>query len=118
MRPLACLLLAASAQCAWSAVSNDKPLLLRHPTVSRTQIVFGFANDLWSVSRDGGDATRLTTGPGMEADPIFSPDGSQIAFTGEYDGNVDVFVIPASGGTPKRLTYHPAADRAIGWTPD
>jgi len=54
----------------------------------------------------------------MEADPIFSPDGTEIAFTGEYDGNIDVFVIPASGGTPRRLTYHPAPDRAVGWTPD
>jgi tricorn protease len=100
------------------AEANDKPLLLRHPTISRTRIIFGFANDLWSVNRDGGDAIRLTTGVGVESDPIFSPDGTQVAFTGEYDGNVDVFVMPAAGGTPKRLTFHPAADRAIGWTPD
>ncbi len=118
MNLLASLLLTCSAYAASSAIATDKPLLLRHPTISRTQVVFGFANDLWIVSRDGGDAVRLTTGVGMEADPIFSPDGSQIAFTGEYDGNVDVFVIPASGGTPRRLTYHPAPDRAIGWTPD
>jgi tricorn protease len=99
-------------------IVGDKPLLLHHPTISRTQIVFSFANDLWSVSRNGGDAVRLTTGVGAETDPIFSPDGSQIAFTGEYDGNIDVFVMPAAGGTPKRLTYHPAADEAVGWTPD
>jgi tricorn protease len=118
----AVLSLLAFAPVSWcdsvSDISPEKPLLLRHPTISRTQIVFSFANDLWSVSREGGDARRLTTGVGMETDPIFSPDGSQIAFTGEYDGNTDVFVIPASGGTPRRLTYHPAADRAIGWTPD
>ncbi|HVN06022.1 MAG TPA: hypothetical protein VMT86_16485, partial [Bryobacteraceae bacterium] len=70
-------------------------LLLRSPALSRTQIVFSYAGDLWSVPRDGGEASRLTTGPGVETDPVFSPDGSQIAFTGEYDGNVDVFVIPA-----------------------
>jgi len=70
------------------------------------------------VSREGGDAIRLTTGAGIESEPAFSPDGSQIAFTGEYDGNVDVFVMPASGGTPKRLTYHPAPDHVVGWTPD
>jgi tricorn protease len=99
-------------------IAGDKPLLLHHPTISRTQIVFSFANDLWSVSRDGGDAIRLTTGVGAEIDPVFSPDGSQVAFTGEYDGNVDVFVMPAAGGTPKRLTYHPAADHAVGWTAD
>ena len=115
---LAFLLSISSAQFAWCAASNEKPLLLRHPTISRTRIVFTFANDLWSVSRDGGDAVHLTTGIGVESDPIFSPDGSQIAFTGEYDGNIDVFVMPAAGGTPKRLTYHPSPDRAIGWTPD
>jgi len=93
-------------------------LLLQKPALSRTQIVFSYAGDLWSVPREGGQATRLTTGPGTETDPIFSPDGSQIAFTGEYDGNVDVFVMPSSGGVPKRLTYHPGADSAVGWTPD
>lgn len=118
LQPYVCLLLAASAQSAWCAGSNDKPLLLRHPTINRTHVVFAFANDLWSVPRNGGDAIRLTTGVGVETDPVFSPDGSQIAFTGEYDGNVDVFVMPAAGGTPKRLTWHPAPDRVVGWTPD
>jgi tricorn protease len=118
MKSLAFLLLVSSAQLLWCDVSSEKPLLLRHPAISRTQIVFVFGNDLWSVGREGGDAVRLTTGVGMEADPVFSPDGSRIAFTGEYDGNIDVFVMPAPGGSPKRLTYHPAADRAIGWTPD
>lgn len=92
--------------------------LLQKPALSRTTIVFSFAGDLWSVSRDGGDARRLTSGAGVETDPVFSPDGSQIAFTGEYDGNVDVFVMPASGGTPKRLTYHPRNDEVVGWTVD
>jgi tricorn protease len=112
---LSCLIL---APLVCSQIAGDKPLLLHHPTIGRTQIVFSFANDLWSVSRNGGDAARLTTGVGGEIDPIFSPDGSQIAFTGEYDGNIDVFVMPATGGTPKRLTYHPASDHAVGWTPD
>ncbi len=92
--------------------------LFRRPALSRTQIVFSYAGDLWSVPREGGEAKRLTTGPGVETDPVFSPDGAQIAFTGEYDGNVDVFVMPASGGAPKRLTYHPGDDRAVGWSPD
>ena len=118
MKPLTLVLFVSAASALWCAPANDKPLLLRHPTISRTQIVFSFADDLWSISRDGGEAVRLTTGPGVETDPIFSPDGTQIAFTGEYDGNVDVFVIPASGGTPRRLTYHPAPDRVVGWTPD
>src|SRR5579872_4842309 len=72
------------------------PLLMRHPTLSRTAIAFQFAGDLWSVPRSGGDAVRLTSSGGHDADPIFSPDGSMIAFSGLYDGNVDVFVIPAT----------------------
>ncbi len=94
------------------------PLLMRHPTLSRTAIAFQFAGDLWSVPRSGGDAVRLTSSGGHDADPIFSPDGSMIAFSGLYDGNVDVFVIPATGGIPKRLTSHPDADTPVGWTPD
>lgn len=92
--------------------------ILQKPTLSRTQIVFVYGGDLWSVSRDGGDARRLTTAPGVETNPIFSPDGTQIAFTGEYDGNVDVFVMPAGGGVPRRLTWHPADDIVLGWSPD
>jgi tricorn protease len=96
----------------------DQPLLLQKPTLSKTHIVFAYAGDLWSVPRDGGNANRLTSGSGDETDPAFSPDGTQIAFTGEYDGNVDVFVVPAAGGVPKRLTWHPAPDRVLGWSPD
>jgi tricorn protease len=98
--------------------AQDKPLLLQDPTLSKTQIAFSYAGDLWVVSREGGEATRLTTGVGFEFLPIFSPDGSQIAFTGQYDGNTDVFVVSAAGGVPRRLTYHPGADIAISWTPD
>src|SRR5437867_8579259 len=97
---------------------DGKPLLLRKPTVSRTQIVFSYAGDLWIVGREGGESRRLTTAPGEETDPVFSPDATQVAFTGEYDGNVDVYVVPAAGGVPRRLTYHPGEDRVVGWTPD
>ena len=93
-------------------------LLAQKPALSKTQIVFSFAGDLWSVPREGGEAIRLTTGIGTESNPVFSPDGSVIAFSGEYDGNVDVYVMPAAGGTPRRLTYHPGADIPVGWTPD
>lgn len=92
--------------------------LFRDPAISRTEITFSYAGDLWSVPRSGGDARRLTTGIGLEIDPYYSPDGTQIAFTGEYDGNTDVYVIPSAGGVPKRLTYHPSEDVVSGWTPD
>ena len=101
-----------------SAAQSDPPLLLRYPTVSKTQIVFNYAGDLWSVNRDGGEARRLTAGMGEETKPSFSPDGSMIAFTGEYDGNRDVYVVVASGGVPRRLTFHPATEEVLGWTPD
>src|SRR5580700_8990654 len=108
---------------AWLAfavigVADDSRLLVQKPTLNKTHIVFAYAGDLWSVPRQGGDAVRLTSGSGNETDPAFSPDGTRIAFTGEYDGNVDVFVVSAGGGVPKRLTWHPAPDRVLGWTPD
>jgi tricorn protease len=112
----AALILLASA-FAQSAPS-DPPLLLRYPTVSKTSIVFNYADDLWSVSREGGVAHRLTSGVGTESLPFFSPDGGMVAFSGEYDGNLDVFVVPAAGGVPRRLTYHPSEEYAGGWTPD
>src|SRR5579862_929745 len=113
MRPLLALVAFAAI-----GIADDSPLLVQKPTLSKTHIVFTYAGDLWSVPRQGGDAVRLTNGSGNETDPAFSPDGTRIAFTGEYDGNVDVFVLPAGGGVPKRLTWHPAPDRVLGWTPD
>src|SRR5881275_2615714 len=92
--------------------------LLRHPTVSRDSVAFEYAGDLWVVSRSGGQARRLTSTIGVELDPYFSADGSQIAFTSTVGGNTDVYVVPTAGGDPKRLTYHPGLDRARGWTPD
>ncbi len=94
--------------------------LFRQPTVSRTHIVFSYAGDLWIVSREGGEARRLTTVPGEKWNPIFSPDGTQVAFTRESGDDGDVFVVPANGGDARRLTYHPAGEwhGAVGWTPD
>src|SRR5579872_5918422 len=93
-------------------------MLLQKPALSHTQIVFSYAGDLWSVPREGGDAVRLTSGAGTETDPAFSPDGNHIDFTGEYDGNVVVFVVPAGGCVPNRLTWHPAPDRVLVLTTD
>jgi len=97
---------------------SETPMLFRQPTMNKTDIVFVFAGDLWKVSRTGGAAERLTSAVGTEANPYFSPDGNWIAFTGEYDGNVDAYIIPSTGGEPQRVTYHAGADNVIGWTPD
>ena len=101
-----------------SQLSAQGTMLLREPTVSKSHIVFVYANDLWSTSIDGGRAIRLTSNIGAESNPHFSPDGEWIAFTGQYDGNTDVYLIPAAGGEPKRLTFHPGQDKVTGWTPD
>ena len=102
--------------------------LLRFPTLSHNSIAFAYGGDLWVVPRSGGVARQITSDPGIELFPRYSPDGSMIAFTGQYDGNRDVYVVPASGGEPRRLTFWTdtghASERAgpnnmvIGWTPD
>ncbi|MGE5570184.1 MAG: S41 family peptidase [Rhodospirillales bacterium] len=106
------------AACLLVAACSLQAQLLTKPTLSRTEIVFSSAGNLWIVSREGGQARQLTSGPGTETDPAFSPDGTLVAFTGEYDGNQDVYVVAASGGVPRRLTWHPGADTVLGWTPD
>lgn len=92
--------------------------LMQHPDVSATQIVFAYGDDLWIASKSGGNAFRLSSPDGAERYPRFSPDGTQIAYTANYQGNSDVYVIPVNGGIPKRLTYHGMFDRVVGWTPD
>ena len=82
----------------------DTTRLLRFPTTNGTQIVFCYGGELYTVGKDGGTARRLTSGPGYTSFARFSPDGTQIAFTSQYDGNTEVYVMPAEGGTPKRLT--------------
>ena len=112
---LTCVILLTSGAIAQS----EKPLLLQSPTLSKTQIVFAYGGSLWSVAREGGDARRLVVGdPGTASGPLFSPDGSLVAFTGNFDTNPDVYVVPATGGEPRRLTTHPANDIALGWSPD
>jgi len=91
---------------------------MQTPTLSKTHIAFSYAGDLWLVAREGGAARLLTSGDGTKTNPVFSPDGSMIAFSGDYDGNVDVYVMPSEGGVPRRLTHHPAVDEVVGWSPD
>ena len=92
--------------------------LFRFPDVSKTQIVFTYANDIWIISKDGGTAEKLSSPAGIESFPKFSPDGRTIAFSGNYDGNTDVYTIPVNGGVPLRLTEHGMPDRVIDWSPD
>jgi len=92
--------------------------LFRYPDVSQSQIVFTYANDLWLMAKEGGTAVKLSSPAGVETFPKFSPDGKSIAFTGNYDGNKDVYVIPSIGGVPLRLTEHGFPDREVDWTND
>lgn len=110
--------------------AQEEARLLRFPTVSGNQLVFSYAGDLYTTAIDGGIARKLTSHNGYEMFPKFSPDGSEIAFTGQYDGNTEVFKIPASGGVPQRLTYTATLNRddigdrmgpnniVMAWAPD
>lgn len=111
---------ATTAALALSAVdaAAQGTRLLRQPNASATQVVVSYASDLWIAPRAGGAARRLTSHPGVESNPRFSPDGRWIAFTGEYGGNPDVYVVSVDGGEPRRLTWHPHSDVVQGWTPD
>lgn len=91
--------------------SAEEARLLRFPAIHGDQLVFGYAGDLFTVSAQGGLARRLTSDVGYEMFPRFSPDGKWVAFTGQYDGNTEVYLIPAEGGVPKRLTYTATLER-------
>lgn len=100
----------------FSSYANEKEtLLLRSPTVSEKNVAFIYGGDIWVADRSGANPRRLTINSAEESNPVFSPDGKQIAFTGNYDGNSDVYIISVEGGSPKRITYHPESDNLIGW---
>jgi tricorn protease len=121
---LSAILLAAPARTQ----QMPEGRLLRFPDISRNQIVFSYGGDLWLASTTGGVARRITTSPGLELFPKFSPDGKWIAFTAQYDGNFNVYVMSSSGGQPRQLTWWPDIgaipermgpnNQVISWTPD
>ncbi len=119
-RPWPALLLAAAflTAAAPAADAGIDARLLRFPDVSQDRIAFVYAGDIWIAPKAGGQAVRLSTPAGEEAFPRFSPDGRWIAFSGNYDGNTDIYVMPVTGGVPRRLTHHPMDDRMLDWYPD
>ena len=102
------------------AHADDNAAFMRFPTLHGDSVVFVAHGNLWRVARSGGSAVRLTSEPGSELMPRYSPDGQWIAFTGSYQGNRDVYVIPATGGRARRLTFHSdiVDDAPIRWGPD
>lgn len=111
-------ILAALTIMASGQASSTEIRLLRYPTVHGDTVVFSYAGDLWSCGLDGGIAKRLTSHVGPEVNAKFSPDGKTIAFMGGYDGMMNVYVMPAEGGEPKRVTYGTGETNIGGWTPD
>ncbi len=104
-------------QLSYSQTTIQKSPLMHFPDIHGDWIVFSNGGDLWKVNINDPVAQRLTINDGEEIFPKFSPDGSLIAFTGEYDGNADVYVMDIYGGNIRRVTYHPGADIVVGWHP-
>jgi tricorn protease len=111
-------LLAASLPLICCTLFAAPPLLLRNPSLSQNRIAFLYADDVWTVARDGGEARRLTSESDVVEGPYFSPDGSQIAYSTSAHGLYDVYVVSAEGGVPRRLTWEAIGNSAVGWTPD
>jgi tricorn protease len=117
-----------AAAGVWLASAQGQTKLLRFPDIHGDRLVFTYGGDLWTASTSGGTATRLTAHPGLELFAKFSPDGKWIAFTGQYDGDEQVYVMPSAGGEPRQLTFYPARgplpprwgydNQVYGWTND
>jgi tricorn protease len=113
---LICTLLTFSISFPLFASTNT--LLLREPDIKGDTIVFTYGQEVWQASLTSLQAKRITSFRGQASNPKLSPDGKWIAFTGQYSGNFDVFIIPVNGGSPKQLTWHPGTDKVKGWSPD
>src|SRR5262245_18686682 len=113
----ALLALASAAVVAAGAAALEECRLLRQPDIQGDRIVFVYAGDLWTVPRTGGTAMRLTAHQGIEFFPKLFPDVKTVAFTAEYDGNIDAYTVPVEGGEPTRLTWHPVPHRVAEWYP-
>jgi len=100
------------------AVDINDTKMLTQPAIGKANIAFVYANDLWAADLDGKNVRRLTSDLGVEGYPAFSPDGALIAFSAQYDGNIDVYTVPVAGGVPKRLTWHPVPDLVQEFAPD
>ncbi len=118
MRKLSLIVAAILSLCFQSVFAQVSAKMFQAPDVSKSQIVFTYGGDVWIASKTGGTAYKLTSAKGTEAFARFSPDGSEIAFSGNYNGNIDVYVMPSMGGLPKRITYHGMPDRLVDWYPD
>src|SRR5438045_637154 len=101
--------------CISINAAAQETLLLRSPSISNTKIAFAYGGDIWTADQDGSHPQRVTVNTGVESNPVLSPDGKWIAFTGNYDGNEDVYIVLSNGGSPKRLTYHSAPDNVVNW---
>ncbi|HEY7862319.1 MAG TPA: peptidase S41, partial [Thermoanaerobaculia bacterium] len=121
--------LSAAAQDGAAGPSTTDTRLLARPALNGERIAFVYGGDLWVANAAGGTAIRITSGGNVttspsfgaslvESSPVFSPDGRWIAFSANQDGNNDVYVVPSSGGVPRRLTWHPGSDLVQGFTPD
>ncbi len=106
------------ATLSLSAIDTKDTVFLSQPAISAAKIAFAYAGDLWTADTDGKNPRKLTSDLGLESNPVFSPDGKWLAFSAQYEGNTDVYIVSADGGIPGRLTWHPYPDMVQGFTPD
>ncbi len=116
--PLWVALISSACTSSAHAVDRTDTRMLFYPAVSKSHIAFVYDADIWLAGPQGQTPRRLTTAASEESQPHFSPDGKWLAFSANYDGNQDVFVMPSGGGAPRRLTWHPAKDVVMGFSPD